>query len=394
MKPKIVFVVQRYGTEVVGGAETHCRDYAESLLEFYEVEVLTSCALDYNTWAHHYPAGVSKVQGVTVRRFPAVAQRNPDHNRWWTTWQQRPRTLYDEMQWLFEQGPVLPGLLSHLAAKLDEYHVCVFFTYLYYPTVLGLRFAADKSVFVPFANPGDDPLSFKIFRELFNLPKAIIYCSDEERDHCHRLLGNAHVYHEVIGMGFEAIDSEAPRCFRGLHSINGPYALFLGRIGPSKGCDILVKDFLHGLSDTAEINLVLAGTLEMELPCHPRIHHVGVIDGAIKRDALCGATAIITPSPWDSQSLMTCEAWAAGRPVLVTAKSPVVSSLCTRSGGGAIYHDANELANFLQRLMAEPQWGIELGRRGREFLLRNYGKATVTERLVSLIEGVYNRNLE
>ena len=69
---RLAFVVQRYGTEVVGGAELHCRWIAEHLAERHQVEVLTTTATDYLTWENVLPAGVSQVNGVTVRRFPVA----------------------------------------------------------------------------------------------------------------------------------------------------------------------------------------------------------------------------------------------------------------------------------------------------------------------------------
>ena len=52
---KLAFVTPRYGTEVIGGAETAARMLAERLCvrPGWEVEVLTSCALDHLTWENH-----------------------------------------------------------------------------------------------------------------------------------------------------------------------------------------------------------------------------------------------------------------------------------------------------------------------------------------------------
>ena len=47
---KLACVVQRYGLEVVGGSESHCRSIAERLSAHHDVTVLTSCAADYLSW--------------------------------------------------------------------------------------------------------------------------------------------------------------------------------------------------------------------------------------------------------------------------------------------------------------------------------------------------------
>ena len=40
-----------------------------------EVEVFTTCALDYVEWNNHYPEGETVLNGVRVRRFPVERQR-------------------------------------------------------------------------------------------------------------------------------------------------------------------------------------------------------------------------------------------------------------------------------------------------------------------------------
>ena len=73
----IGIVVQRYGNEVIGGAETLARNVAERLLrQGFRVTVFTTCARDYLTWRNEYAPGESLLRGVTIRRFPAVRERD------------------------------------------------------------------------------------------------------------------------------------------------------------------------------------------------------------------------------------------------------------------------------------------------------------------------------
>ena len=69
---RVAFVVQRYGEEVAGGAEALCRATAHALAaRGDEVEVYTTTARDYLTWAPHYAPGTALDGAVVVHRFAA-----------------------------------------------------------------------------------------------------------------------------------------------------------------------------------------------------------------------------------------------------------------------------------------------------------------------------------
>ena len=126
---KIAFIVQRYGTEILGGSEYHCRLIAERLAHNHQVDVLTSCARDYITWENEYQEGTDRVRGVTVRRFPVSEPRdiqsfNELSDRIFTSRHSRA----DEMDWLRKQGPWVPGLVEYLERNHHQYDILIFFT--------------------------------------------------------------------------------------------------------------------------------------------------------------------------------------------------------------------------------------------------------------------------
>ena len=74
---KIAAIVQRYGVDIVGGAESLCRGVAEGLVRRgHEVEVMTTCARSYQTWANSFHEGVEYVNEVLVRRYRVEQERD------------------------------------------------------------------------------------------------------------------------------------------------------------------------------------------------------------------------------------------------------------------------------------------------------------------------------
>jgi hypothetical protein len=125
---RLAFVVQRYGEDVNGGAEYHCRLIAEHLARQHRVEVLTSCAKDYITWKNEHPPGLHEVGGVLVRRFKVKRPRDPD--RFGRLSQKvflGRHSDKDELDWLDEQGPTSPALLRFLKRRQDAYDYILFF---------------------------------------------------------------------------------------------------------------------------------------------------------------------------------------------------------------------------------------------------------------------------
>jgi len=385
MKTRLAFVGQRYGLEVIGGSETHCRQVVECLAPTFDIEVITTCAKDYWTWANEYPAGVTTVNGITVRRFPTIRNRAADFNQFSAKIFGRPHTFEQEYKWLYDQGPLSPELLAYIASHRDDYDLFIFFTYIYYPTALGLRLVTDKALLVPTAHD-EPPIYFDLYKALFHSPRAILYNTHEERAFVHARFDNAYIPNDIVGVGVQVPAQCDPDGFRRKFNIDKPYLFYVGRIVSSKGCDELLDYFKRFNAEAGgAAQLVMAGHAEMELPVSPDIRYLGYISDQDKFDAIAGSVAVVVPSRYESLSMITLESWMMGRPVVCTAASPVVAGMCRRSQGGLYYRNVDEFSAIVRLLLGRLDLCQRLGQQGCNFAQANYSWEAVEQKYVQMI---------
>jgi glycosyltransferase involved in cell wall biosynthesis len=393
---RLAFVVQRYGLEINGGAEVHCRQLAERLSKHMQVEVLTTCAEDHYTWRNVYPAGLETVNGVPVRRFPVDRERNmPEFNRFTQEIMGRRRTYFDEMRWMELQGPISTDLLSYLEARQDRYDLFFFMAYMYASTFLGLQVVPQKSLLLAMAH--DDPwIRFGIFRSLFHLPRAFVYNSPEEYALIQRLFKNEYIPGQVLGNGIDATHlaaiaaSPSPDISRGEIRI-GPedeYVIFVGRVDPSKGCDQLFEYFVRYKRETgSHVKLVLVGKPTMPIPEHPDIVSLGFLREE-PYPWMAQARALVLPSVFESLSLVVLESMALGVPVLANGRCDVARGHCRRSNAGLYYYSYEEFAATLSLLLSHPELRAQLGRQGQAYVQQDYAWEVMEDRFVDWITWV------
>ncbi len=387
---RIAVVVQRYGQEVNGGAELHARWLAEQLTELGEVHVFTTCAVDYYTWADHYPAGDSQIGGVNVSRFPVDKPRDwPASKRRTFQLLQSDHTLEAEIQWMTEQGPVSTPLFKALAAAEPDFDVFIFFTYLYATTYFGLPLVSHKAILVPTAH--DEPfLHLNIFKDTFNLPKAIVFNTESERMLVNQIVKSENQVQVVVGVGVNVpVDFSAGR-FRQKYGIKGGFLLYVGRVDESKNVPQLL-DFYGRFADEHDDPpaLVLIGKSSIPLPDNPRIISLGFVSEEVKYDALSAASVVVIPSLYESLSMIALEAWSVKVPVLVNGRCDVLKQQCRLSNGGLYYYNYLEFASGLERLLGSATLRAALGQQGRLFVNRNYQWDIIRAKYHSLFKTLF-----
>jgi len=365
----VALVVQRYGTEVNGGAEVLARRVAGLIEDAVDLTVLTTCALDYGTWADHYPPGEDRVEGVRTLRFPVPEPRDPEaFDRLATRAYAAPGDLALGGEWMRAQGPRAPGLIDHLREHGVEYDAVVFVTYLYATTAEGIGLVADRAILAPTLHD-EPPARLAVFDEVFASARLLMFSTPEERAFARERFGVGDDRARIVGAGLDPppAPDPAPTAVAG----GRDYALCLGRVDASKGVvDLVAMHARYRRARPEGLDLVLMGGGETPLPDEPWLHRAGFVPDQEKHAALAGAALVVIPSAYESLSFTQLEAWSHGRPTLANAASPVLVGQSRRSGGGLWYADADEYAVMLDLLARARPLADAVGRQGHRYVER------------------------
>lgn len=171
---------------------------------------------------------------------------------------------------------------------------------------------------------------------LLNKATGVLFTSEEEQ----RLAKNAfwpyHLKEFVIGYGTSDrsgnLDTQISDFRAALPRLaERRYLLFLSRIHPKKGCDILISAFATIASKEPDLDLVVAGPDQtgwvdrlkkqaVLAGVAERIHWPGMLQNDLKWGAFQGCEAFILPSHQENFGIVVAEALACAKPVLITDK--------------------------------------------------------------------------
>ncbi len=143
------------------------------------------------------------------------------------------------------------------------------------------------------------------------------------------------------------------------------FIIFLGRIHPKKGCDLLIRAFCEVAASSPELHLLMAGPdpgqwgkklhrMAVEAGIGDRIHWPGILRGPAKWGAFLASEAFILPSHQENFGIAVAEALACGRPVLLSGQVNIASLI---GDAGCAYIEPDTLdgtRNLLRRWIATP----------------------------------------
>jgi glycosyltransferase involved in cell wall biosynthesis len=390
---RLLFVVQRYGEMVPGGAEQYCREMAERLsARGHEIEVATTCARSYVDWADFFAPGTEIINGVVVHRFRVAHPRDNDLFNVLNLRMTRgrgSRRLSVQREWMRMQGPHTPELVHWLERRARDFDCVAFFTYLYWTTWAGLEAVAGTvpTILHPTAHD-EPPMRLSLFDAEFRLPDGFALLTPEEAE---LLRARFHIEprSDVVGIGVDLTDAD-PSLFRTQFPMDdAPYLLFVGRLDPGKGAREIVDFFTHYKDrNPGDLRLVLLGEPLIEVPERPDIIVTGFVDYDVRDSAMAGSLALVQPSYFESFSMVLTESFAHRRPALVQGRCAVLRGHAERSGAAIPYSGFAEFEAAVDAIVREPGLADAMGRAGRAYVERDYNWDTVLTRYEHLVADI------
>jgi glycosyltransferase involved in cell wall biosynthesis len=326
------------------------------------------------------------------------------------------RLLRGLAPWLrYDYTPHLRPWLTAHAKEYDAVIVNGLWNYVSYGSWASLRkldtpyFVFTHGMLDPWFNKAYPRKAFfkSIFWRLFEHrvlrdARRVLFTCEEERELASQSFSPYVADEFVIGYGTRDIDGN-PDAQRSAFAAQVPelngrrFVLFLSRLHPKKGVDLLIQAFARLSTTFPALDLVIAGpdqtgwkselqSLARQLGVADRLHWPGMLSGDAKWGAFRAAEFFALPSHQENFGIVVAEAMALGKPVLISNKVNIWREIEVDGAGLVVNDDLEAIAAGLHKMCSfSPQELDALGRMSRKCFLNRYDLERNAMQLLELL---------
>lgn len=164
-----------------------------------------------------------------------------------------------------------------------------------------------------------------------------------------------------------------------------PVVLFMSRIDPKKGLNLLIPALENLLALGLSFHFVLAGTnpqdpkyeekIQSQIQASPLRSHTtitGFVTGELKTALLEVADLFVLPSYYENFGIAVAEAMAAGTPVLISDQVHICPEVRQSNSGWVSPLNITEITNLLRIALENPSERQRRGSLAQEYALKHY----------------------
>jgi len=179
---------------------------------------------------------------------------------------------------------------------------------------------------------------------------------------------------------------------------NKTLILFLGRIDPKKGLDLLAPAFAKVHNQFPQTHLIVAGPDSIgfiptvkdyfkQAGCLDAVTFTGMLKGSLKHSALAAASLYVSPSYSEGFSMSVLEGMASGLPCVITTGCNFPEAAAAKAAY-VVDINADAIGDALIDCLSYPQQSKQIGDRAREFIFNNYTWEQAAKKLSQVYEDI------
>ncbi|MEG4586352.1 hormogonium polysaccharide biosynthesis glycosyltransferase HpsP [Microcoleus sp. MOSTC5] len=190
-----------------------------------------------------------------------------------------------------------------------------------------------------------------------------------------------------------------PKRLRGESQV--PIILFMSRIEPKKGLDLLIPALESILETGVEFHFILAGSSPQDADYETKIKVqiqnsslakyttiTGFVSGDLKRELLTKADLFVLPSYYENFGIAVAEAMAAGVPVAISDRIHIAEDIQQAEAGWVEPLEIGAIANSIKSALLNPQERQRRGLNGKEYAEKHYNWEAIAQQTIDAYQQI------
>jgi glycosyltransferase involved in cell wall biosynthesis len=182
---------------------------------------------------------------------------------------------------------------------------------------------------------------------------------------------------------------------------NKPIILYMSRLDPKKGLDLLLPSLERLLENGLDFHFVLAGSNPQDREYENRIKNqiersilgknttiTGFVTGEVKNSLLARADLFVLPSYYENFGIAVAEAMAAGIPVVISDRVDLHPAVAAAAAGWVTACQLEDLTNTLATAITNPEICQQRGKNARDLVLNQYSWSAIAEQMLTVYQNL------
>jgi len=175
-----------------------------------------------------------------------------------------------------------------------------------------------------------------------------------------------------------------------------PIVLFMSRIDPKKGLDLLIPALEKLLAEGVKFHFIMAGSnpqdsdyeakIRWQIQASPLRSHTtitGFVTGELKAALLQAADIFVLPSYYENFGIAVAEAMVAGTPVIISDQVHIWQEVQDSESGWVGTTDVDVLTNLIKYALDNPKERQRRGLNAQEYALKNYSWDAIAWQMIA-----------